>query len=63
MLKQFLVKLFVVILGYYNTVYFKPLYMLIIMFDHALDPAMQLGDKPSSEMREVTLALSLMGSR
>ncbi|MDB5659542.1 MAG: hypothetical protein JWS10_2157 [Cypionkella sp.] len=63
MLKQFLVKLFVVILGYYNTAFFKPLYMLIIMFDHALDAAMQLGDKPSSEMREVTLALSLMGSR
>ncbi len=58
-----LVKLLGVDLGYYNTVYFNALKMFDIIFIPALDAARLFSDKPPSEMREVTLALSLMGSR
>ncbi len=50
-------------MGYYNTVCRKILNWLIIIFTPPLDAARWFSDKPPSEMREVTLALSLMGSR
>ncbi len=49
-------------MGYYNTVYCKHMILFGIICGLALDAVRQLGDKPPSEMRGVTLALSLMGS-
>lgn len=56
-------KLFATQLGYYITVYRKALNFLFIILSKVLDAARRFSDKPPSEMREVTLALSLMGSR
>ncbi len=58
-----LVKLFGVDLGYHITAYRNLLNLLFIIFVPPLDAARWFSDKPPSEMREVTLALSLMGSR
>ena len=54
-----LVELFGTAVGYHDTVYFKHMKSLGIIFVSVLDAAFALRDKPPSEMRGVTLAPAL----